>query len=83
MAAVRVAVDTISPELPMVPYMSPGATDGMHFRTAGIPVWGVSSGFMRAEDNFAHGLNERFPKKSFDDSLDFWTVLLKELTAPQ
>ena len=83
MSAVRVAVDTISPELPMVPYMSPGATDGMHFRTAGIPVWGVSSGFMRAEDNFAHGLNERFPKQSFDDGLDFWTVLLKELTAPE
>jgi hypothetical protein len=38
---------------------------------------------MRAEDNFADGLNERFPKKSFDDGLDFWTVLLKELTAPQ
>ena len=80
MAAVRKAVDTISPDLPLVPYMSPGASDGMHFRKAGIPVWGVSSAFIRAEDNFAHGLNERFPKKSFNEGLEFWTLLLKELT---
>ena len=82
MAAVRVAVDTISSGLPIIPYMSSGATDGMHFRMANIPTWGVSSAFMRGEDNFAHGLNERLPKKAFNDGLDFWTVLLKELTTP-
>ena len=80
-SALRVAVDTISPGLPIVPYMSSGATDAMHFRSAGIPTWGVSGAFMRAEDMFAHGLDERLPKQAFNDGLEFWTTLLTELAS--
>ena len=51
----------------------------MHFRNAGIPTLAISGLFMRPEDNFSHGLNERVPKKAFYDALDHWTVILKEL----
>ncbi|MEO0367498.1 MAG: M20/M25/M40 family metallo-hydrolase [Pseudomonadota bacterium] len=79
-AAITVAANNIHPDLPVIPYMTPGATDGMHFRSAGIPTWGVSGGFMRPEDMFAHGLNERLPKQAFEDGLYFWIDLIKELS---
>ena len=81
MRALRKAVDSVYPDVPIVPYMQAGATDGMHFRSAGIPTWGVSSAFMRAQDNFAHGLDERLPKDAFERGLDFWSILLKDLTS--
>ena len=42
--------------------MSAGATDSLHFRAVGVPSYGVSGLFQRAEDAFAHGLNERIPR---------------------
>ena len=43
----------------MVPKQASGATDGLVFRSAGIPTYGVDATFMRDKDDFAHGLNER------------------------
>jgi acetylornithine deacetylase/succinyl-diaminopimelate desuccinylase-like protein len=60
--------------------MESGGTDGMHFRKAGIPTWAVSSVFIRPDEMFAHGLNERLPIKTFYDGLDHWSIILKELT---
>ena len=59
--------------------MSAGATDGVFFRAAGIPTYGVSESFMREEDEFAHGLNERNPAASFYNGLTHWRVLVTEL----
>ena len=58
---------------------SSGGTDGMHFRNAGIPTWGMSGLFMNPDDNFAHGLNERVPIKAFYDALDHWSIIIKSL----
>ncbi len=55
------AVEARAPGTPMVSQMSAGATDSMHFRARGIPAFGVGSVFMRSEDSFSHGLNERLP----------------------
>ena len=79
MAAVSKAVHARYPDVAIIGYMASGATDGMHFRNAGIPTLAISGLFMRPEDNFSHGLNERVPKKAFYDALDHWTVILKEL----
>lgn len=79
MAAVRKAVDRRQPGLPIVPQMSPGATDSLHFRAEGIPSYGVSGLYMRPTDDFAHGLNERVPVSALDPDLDHWHVLLTEL----
>jgi len=81
MAAVSKTVHARYPDVAIIGYMASGATDGMHFRNAGIPTLAISGLFMRPEDNFAHGLNERVPKKAFYDALDHWTVILKELAS--
>ncbi len=81
-AALAQAVEDRYPGLPIIPYMTPGATDGKHFRAAGIPTYGVGSEFSRAgEDTFAHGLNERVRVDSFFESLDFWPKLVRLLAS--
>ena len=80
MEAVEKAVATRYPDLPVTPSMSAGATDSLHFRAAGVPSYGVSSLFTRAEDSFAHGLNERVPVAGIGPSLEHWRILLRELS---
>ncbi|MEE8496135.1 MAG: M20/M25/M40 family metallo-hydrolase [Xanthomonadales bacterium] len=78
-AAVSKAVHTRYPDLKVIAYMASGGTDGMHFRTAGIPTWAVSGLFMNPDEMYAHGLNERVPIKAFYDALDHWSIILREL----
>jgi acetylornithine deacetylase/succinyl-diaminopimelate desuccinylase-like protein len=66
------------PGVPVIPTMSTGATDGLYFRNAGIPVYGVS-GFFYPE-TFAHGMNERVPVRAFYEGLEFMYRLVKSLT---
>ncbi len=82
MAAVAKAVHARYPGVTIMAHMSSGGTDGMHFRSAGIPTWAMPGVFMNPDDNFAHGLNERLPIKAFYDGLDHWTIILKELAGP-
>ncbi len=77
--AVRKAVDRRYPGIPIVPYMSAGASDSLYFRYHGIDSYGASGLFMRAEDEFAHGLNERVPIDQIDGALDHWYVIVTEL----
>ena len=77
--AVTRAVHVIRPGVPVVPAQTSGATDGLVFRSAGIPTYGVDGNFMKSEDDFAHGLNERLGVQSFYDSLEFWHALVREL----
>ncbi|MBI1365241.1 MAG: M20/M25/M40 family metallo-hydrolase [Alphaproteobacteria bacterium] len=79
MAAVRKAVDRRYPGLPIVPYMSAGASDSLYFRYHGVDSYGASGLFMRAEDEFAHGLNERSPVDQIDGALDHWHVMITTL----
>jgi acetylornithine deacetylase/succinyl-diaminopimelate desuccinylase-like protein len=79
MAAVTKAVNTRYPGLTIVPSMSAGATDSMHFRAQGVPSYGVAGIFMKSSDDFSHGLNERAPVAAIDGSLAHWESLLKDL----
>ena len=83
MAAISKAVHPRYPGVNIMAYMESGGTDGMHFRSAGIPTWAVSGAFMNPNEMFAHGLNERLPIKAFYDGLDHWTIILKELAGQQ
>src|SRR5262249_7100923 len=47
-AAITKAVRATQGNVPVVPNMSAGATDSMHFRALGIPSYGVSGLFMKA-----------------------------------
>jgi acetylornithine deacetylase/succinyl-diaminopimelate desuccinylase-like protein len=66
-------------EVPIVPYMAPYGTDGKETRIAGLDTYGVSGLFMRDEDMFAHGLNERVPVRSFFTALEYWHQIMTEL----
>jgi len=82
LSAVGKAIHGRYPDLPMIGYMSSGGTDGMHFRKAGIPTWGVGGIFMNPNEMFAHGLNERVPIAAFYGALDHWSIILRELAGP-
>ncbi|HKK23442.1 MAG TPA: M20/M25/M40 family metallo-hydrolase [Pseudohaliea sp.] len=79
LAAVSKAVHSRYPGLDLITYMESGGTDGMHFRSAGVPTWGVSGIFMNPDEMYAHGLNERVPVKAFNDALDHWSIIIREL----
>jgi carboxypeptidase PM20D1 len=78
--AVTKAVHARYPDIPILTYMSPFATDGNVIRRAGIPTYGVSGIFIKSSDVFAHGLDERVPVASFFDALEYLHILLTELT---
>lgn len=78
-AAVTAAVRQRVPGLAVVPNMSAGATDSMHFRARGIPAFGVSAIFMKASDDFSHGLNERVPVATLDPGVRQYETLLRTL----
>ncbi|WP_266182835.1 M20/M25/M40 family metallo-hydrolase [Dyella humicola] len=82
LAAVTKAVHTIRPGVTITPEQESGATDGLYYRAAGIPTYGVSGLFMKNSDAFAHGLNERIPVSSFYDDLAYWHVLLTTVAGP-
>ena len=79
MDAIATAVHETYPDLPIIPYMTTGATDGRALRAAGIPTYGSTGLFTRAEDSFAHGLNERVLVASFFQALEHWSVVIHEL----
>jgi len=78
-AVVAAAVRNNYGDVPIVPYMAPYGTDGKETRIAGMDTYGVSGMFMREEDIFAHGLNERVPVKTFFTALDYWHQILSDL----
>jgi acetylornithine deacetylase/succinyl-diaminopimelate desuccinylase-like protein len=80
--AVSEAVNGRYPRVKLIAYMESGGTDGMHFRRAGIPTWGVSGIFMDPDEMYAHGLNERVPIKAFYDALDHWSIIIERLAGP-
>lgn len=68
------------PGVSIIPQMSPGATDGMMFRSAGIPVYGVNGGWgVSPDDDRAHGKDERIPVQSLWDNVFHWERLLRDL----
>jgi len=82
MDPIRAITEDMWPGVPVVPAMSTGATDGLYFRNAGIPVYGVSGIFVDATDSRAHGRDERILKKSFYDGLEFLDRLVRALSSP-
>ena len=77
--AFEATTQEIFPGIPVVPTMSTGATDGMYFRSAGIPVYGIS-GLFYSNPN-AHGMNEKIETESFYQGLEFMYRLVRRLTA--
>jgi acetylornithine deacetylase/succinyl-diaminopimelate desuccinylase-like protein len=67
-------------DIPVIPTMSTGATDGRFLRAAGIPTYGVSGIFSAPGETNAHGRDEKLRVKSFYDGLEFLDQLVRRLT---
>jgi carboxypeptidase PM20D1 len=69
-AAIAASIHRRTPGVAISPYLESGGTDGLIYRGAGIPTWASSGIFIRPEEMFAHGLNERIPVASFYAAID-------------
>ena len=66
-------------DIPVIPTMSTGATDGHYLRSAGIPTYGVSGLFSLPGETNAHGRDEKMRVKSFYDGQAFLYELVKRI----
>jgi acetylornithine deacetylase/succinyl-diaminopimelate desuccinylase-like protein len=83
-AAYTAAVRARHPGAAIVPEMSTGATDGLYFRTRGVPVYGVEGSWVVIPaDERAHGRDERLPVRAFYQDIDHWTDLIRSLAGPE
>jgi acetylornithine deacetylase/succinyl-diaminopimelate desuccinylase-like protein len=78
-SAVEASVKAVWGNVPIVPIMETGATDGLFLRNAGVPVYGFSGLFIATNDVRAHGKDERILVSAFDDGLDFTYDFLKRI----
>jgi acetylornithine deacetylase/succinyl-diaminopimelate desuccinylase-like protein len=77
------AIDKVAaqmwPGLPVIPMMSPGASDAVYATAAGYPVYEVSGGSLDRNDIRAHGRDERIGVQDFYRGVDFHYRFIKEL----
>jgi acetylornithine deacetylase/succinyl-diaminopimelate desuccinylase-like protein len=66
--------------IPVVPVMETGATDGLFLRNAGIPVYGISGVFVDIDDVRAHGRDERIGVKDYYDGAEYIYQLVKAVS---
>src|SRR5436309_1487281 len=77
------AIDRVTKRLwniPVIPVMETGATDGLYLRNAGIPVYGVSGVFVDINDIRAHGRDERIGVQDYYDGAEYIYQLVKEVS---
>lgn len=68
-------------DVPVIPTMETGATDGLYLRNAGMPVYGVSGVFLDADDIRAHGRDERILVREYYAGAEFTYRFVRALTA--
>jgi acetylornithine deacetylase/succinyl-diaminopimelate desuccinylase-like protein len=68
--AIAQSINKRYPGVPLSPYLESGGTDGLVYRSLGIPTWASSGVFIKPDEMFAHGLDERIPVKSFYDGIE-------------
>ena len=67
----------ISPDVPVIPVLTAGATDGAFMSPVGIPTYGVTGMFGDPDGNGVHGLNERIRVRSLYNGRDFLYGIVK------
>ncbi|MBL8542403.1 MAG: M20/M25/M40 family metallo-hydrolase [Hyphomonadaceae bacterium] len=78
MAPVERAAARLWPGVPIIPTMTPGATDGRWLNNAGIPTYGMSGMFSTPGENNAHGLNEKIRVQSLYQGRDFLDAIVRD-----
>jgi acetylornithine deacetylase/succinyl-diaminopimelate desuccinylase-like protein len=81
-AAVAKVAEQLWPGLPVIPFMSRGATDSRFVRARGIPAYGISPiPLTEADARRAHGSDERIPTAGLRTGIEFLHRLVLELAA--
>jgi acetylornithine deacetylase/succinyl-diaminopimelate desuccinylase-like protein len=79
-AALKKALAATYPGVPIIPGMASGASDSMWFRFHHVPSFGAAPIFIKASDQFSHGLNERTPIANIGPGIDYYLSLVPDLT---
>jgi acetylornithine deacetylase/succinyl-diaminopimelate desuccinylase-like protein len=79
-AAVTNAMAKVYPGVPVFPSLSPGASDSMWFRYHHVPSYGASPVFIKASEDFSHGLNERTPIANIPPAITYYLSLVADLS---
>jgi len=77
MGPIRQVAGTMWPDVPILPTMSTGATDGRFTNAAGIPTYGLTGMFGDPDGGGTHGLNERIRVRSLYEGRDFLFEVVK------
>ncbi len=81
-AAIAAAAAEMWPGLPIVPFMSRGATDSRFLRAEGIPAYGIDPLALTEDDGRrAHGIDERIPADGLRPAVEFLYRVVIELAA--
>ncbi|MGD9979808.1 MAG: M20/M25/M40 family metallo-hydrolase [Hyphomonadaceae bacterium] len=78
MGPVERAAARMWPGVPIIPLMTPGATDGRFLNNAGIPTYGMSGMFSTPGETNAHGLNEKIRVQSLYEGREFLEGIVRE-----
>lgn len=76
MTVISAAAEAVWPGVPVIPMMEPGGTDGVFFRSLGIPAFGVNH-FGPDDDVRAHGRDERIGIREFEDAVRFGDAAIR------
>jgi acetylornithine deacetylase/succinyl-diaminopimelate desuccinylase-like protein len=79
-SAVETALHKVYPGVPVFPGMASGASDSMWFRHAGVSSYGASPVFIKASEDFSHGLNERTPTANIRPAVTYYLSLIPDLS---
>ena len=80
-APLRAVTKQMWPGSPVVPVMSTGASDSIFTMAAGIPSYGISGMGIDADDDRAHGRDERIRVEAFYQGVEFRYLYMKGLTS--
>jgi acetylornithine deacetylase/succinyl-diaminopimelate desuccinylase-like protein len=79
-SAVETAIHQVYPGVPVFPTQSSGASDSMWFRYHHVPSYGASPVFIKASEDFSHGLNERTPLFNLRPAITYYMSLIPALS---
>ena len=73
-------VHSMWPGVPVIPAMATGFSDDRQTRNAGMPSYDLSGVWMDADENRAHGRDERIGVREFDESVEYTYRLMKVMS---
>ena len=81
LARFRRLVDQFYPHLPVIPDMTPGASDSVYARLAGVPSYVSGAIIFDIDDSRAHGRDERVNIAAFDQGGEYAYRMIKVFSA--